>query len=161
MLRISGFPLNGQGGWSGYILTKKVRYVNPRLRAVAVLCDTLVLSFACVADAAYIYPMRTERLTVLLEPAEKIAIDTRAAEMSVSAGELVRRALDAYDPDADPAMLEALAGELTDSVARIDSKISKLDSVLDRADRLDGERDAYRAEMRRELAGQDMTWLLD
>jgi hypothetical protein len=60
--------------------------------------------------------MKTERMTILVTPEQKAAILARAERLGVSAGEMVRRAVESYDPaagsDEDQAVLDALADEL-------------------------------------------------
>jgi hypothetical protein len=61
--------------------------------------------------------MKTERMTVLVTPEQKAAILSRAQTLGVSAGEMLRRAVEAYDPAAsraseDETVLAALAAEL-------------------------------------------------
>jgi ABC-type transporter Mla subunit MlaD len=61
--------------------------------------------------------MKTERMTVLVTPEQKAAILARAQSLGLSAGEVVRRAVESYDPkagsiDEDEAVLNALASEL-------------------------------------------------
>jgi predicted trehalose synthase len=60
--------------------------------------------------------MKTERMTILVTPEQKAAILARAERLGVSAGEMVRRAVESYDPaagsDEDQAVFDALADEL-------------------------------------------------
>ena len=57
--------------------------------------------------------MKTERLVILLSPEEKQAITGKAKAMNLSAGEMVRRAVENFRPDGDEeALLGALADEL-------------------------------------------------
>lgn len=61
--------------------------------------------------------MKTERMTVLVTPEQKAAILARAASLGLSAGEMVRRAVESYEPSAasaaeDEVVLNALADEL-------------------------------------------------
>lgn len=60
--------------------------------------------------------MKTERMTILLTPKQKAAILARAQRLGLSAGEVMRRAVEAYQPSAsrgeDEAVLNALADEL-------------------------------------------------
>ena len=60
--------------------------------------------------------MKTERMTILVTPEQKAAILARAERLGLSAGEMVRRAVESYDPaagsDEDQAVLDALADEL-------------------------------------------------
>lgn len=57
--------------------------------------------------------MKTERMTVLVTPEQKTAILTRAQTLGLSAGEMVRRAVESYEPvKADEAALDALGQAL-------------------------------------------------
>ena len=57
--------------------------------------------------------MKTERLVILLSPEEKQAITGKAKALKLSAGEMVRRAVENYRPDADEeSLLCTLADEL-------------------------------------------------
>jgi hypothetical protein len=61
--------------------------------------------------------MKTERMTVLVTPEQKAAILARAQSLGLSAGEVVRRAVESYDPlargvEEDEAVLSMLADEL-------------------------------------------------
>jgi len=61
--------------------------------------------------------MKTERMTVLVTPEQKAAILARASSLGLSAGEMVRRAVESYQPSAanaaeDEVVLNALADEL-------------------------------------------------
>ncbi len=61
--------------------------------------------------------MKTERMTVLVTREQKAAILARANSLGVSAGEMVRRAVETYQPSTpgakeDEVVLNALADEL-------------------------------------------------
>lgn len=61
--------------------------------------------------------MKTARMTVLVTPEQKASIIARAESLGVSTGEMVRRAVELYEPSAgrageDEALLNALADEL-------------------------------------------------
>jgi negative regulator of replication initiation len=62
--------------------------------------------------------MKTERMTVLVTAEQKAAINAQAQSMGVSAGEMVRRAVETYassatgSPNDSEAVLNALADEL-------------------------------------------------
>ena len=61
--------------------------------------------------------MKTERMTVLVTPEQKAGILARAQRLGLSAGEMVRRAVESYNPatpkrSQDEALLDALAEEL-------------------------------------------------
>jgi hypothetical protein len=60
--------------------------------------------------------MKTERMTILVTPEQKASILARAQSLGLSAGEMVRRAVDNFHPSSqredDEAVLNALADEL-------------------------------------------------
>ena len=57
--------------------------------------------------------MKTERMTILVTPKEKAAILARAQGLGLSAGEMVRRAVESYKAaEEDEIVLNALADEL-------------------------------------------------
>ena len=56
--------------------------------------------------------MKTERMTILVTPAQKQAIATQAKKLNVSAGEVVRRAVEGYRHNDEEIVLNALADEL-------------------------------------------------
>jgi len=60
--------------------------------------------------------MKTERMTILLTPQQKHAINVKAQRLNLSAGEVVRRAVEQYRENEDEALLAALADELERSV---------------------------------------------
>lgn len=60
--------------------------------------------------------MKTERLTILVTPDQRRAIAAEAKRLNLSAGEMVRRALDSYRSGDDERILGALADELERSV---------------------------------------------
>jgi hypothetical protein len=60
--------------------------------------------------------MKTERMVILVTPEQKAAISTKAKALNLSAGEIVRRAVDTYRPNDDEPLLNALADELVRSV---------------------------------------------
>ena len=60
--------------------------------------------------------MKTERMTVLVTPAQKQAIAAKAKKLNVSAGEVVRRAVESYRHNDEEIVLNALADELDRAV---------------------------------------------
>ena len=60
--------------------------------------------------------MKTERMTILVTPAQKQAIATQAKQLNVSAGEVVRRAVEGYRHNDEENVLNALADELDRAV---------------------------------------------
>ena len=81
-------------------------------------------------------PSATERVVVLMTRAEKRAMETKAKRMGTSTGELVRRSVDAFEPEADNAELARLLDVLT-------SSHRKTLAALDKADRELAETRAY------------------
>lgn len=110
--------------------------------------------------------MKTDRLTLLIAPAEKAAITTRADELGLSVSELVRRATASYDPDEREARaeVEALLPELSAAIRRMDST---LDRMLVRAEEHERRMawlrsDEYRAEVAQGLRSDpkiDWNWI--
>jgi len=79
----------------------------------------------------------SERVVVLMSPAEKRALDAKAANAGhISAGELVRRAVEAYDERAaaEAAELREWLGVLArvhaETLRRLDDTEHKLDTTL-------------------------------
>jgi hypothetical protein len=69
----------------------------------------------------------TERVVVLMSPAEKAALDAKAARAGpISAGELIRRAVAAYDQQAQ-AEAEELRGLLSLLAATHEATLRQLD----------------------------------
>jgi hypothetical protein len=82
-----------------------------------------------------------ERVTTLMTPTEKAALERKAKRAGVSVGEFVRRSVDAFDPDAaaDLAQLAALAAELRRSneaaAAALDRALSSIAATRAQLDR--------------------------
>ena len=79
----------------------------------------------------------TERVVVLMSPAEKAALDAKASQAGrISAGELIRRAVDAYDADAQSeaeelrALISVLSATHADTLRQLDRAEQKLDATL-------------------------------
>jgi hypothetical protein len=70
----------------------------------------------------------TERVTTLMNPAEKAALEAKAKQAGVSVGEFVRRAVDCFDPEEAAALAELSA--LADQLKRSNRDAS---DALDRA----------------------------
>lgn len=60
--------------------------------------------------------MRSERVTFLVSPEDKAAMDAKAKAVGVTSSELIRLAVEAYDPSLDMSLLDAFADELERSV---------------------------------------------
>jgi hypothetical protein len=56
--------------------------------------------------------MKSERLTILVTADQKRAITAKAKRMNLSAGEVVRRAVESYHSGDEERVLDALADEL-------------------------------------------------
>ena len=81
------------------------------------------------------------RLVVMMTPAEKRAIESRARTLDLSTSELVRRAAQSYEevsPEQEK-MLEALAGELEEAVVSMRHDLKQASDAMDQ----------YRIEMAR------------
>ena len=101
----------------------------------------------------------TERVVVLFEPAEKRALQSRAAAASLSMGEFIKRAVidaDAAPTAAQQAELELLATELEAATRRMGER---LDATIKRvAATLDPARDArQRQRIEDEISGMDLS----
>lgn len=79
----------------------------------------------------------SERVVVLMSPHEKQELDAKAARAgSISAGELVRRAVAAYDADADAeaselrGLLKTFAGVHAQTLLKLEATERKLDDTL-------------------------------
>lgn len=70
----------------------------------------------------------TERVTTLMNPSEKAALEFKAKQAGVSVGEFVRRAVDCFDPDEAAALIELSA--LAEQLSRSNREAS---DALDRA----------------------------
>jgi hypothetical protein len=84
--------------------------------------------------------MRTERVTVLMKPEEKAAIEARAAARGVSSGEFIRLAVDNFDHVSaeEEAELAALVAEANAAIPKIrdalDRSIATLEATHKRVD---------------------------
>jgi phosphotransacetylase len=78
----------------------------------------------------------TERVVVLMTPAEKRTLERKAKRIGASAAELVRRSVESFDPDADETEIEHMLEILTQSH-------QKTLAALDRAEREVAETRAY------------------
>jgi predicted DNA-binding protein len=88
--------------------------------------------------------MKTERMTFLLTPEVKATITSLAGRMNIPTSELVRRAIDAYDPELDDAVLSALADELQSATKATDRTLDEAlasvkDTLAHLRERRDGE----------------------
>ncbi len=80
--------------------------------------------------------MQTARVTVLMTPDRKAALEQRAARMGVSSGEYVPLAVDNYDPNqADEAELAALVDELNMAIPAMKASLKRSADRLEDAHR--------------------------
>lgn len=110
--------------------------------------------------------MKTDRLTLLISPADKAAINARAELLGISVSELVRQAALGFDPEesAARAELEAMLPEFEGAVDRI---LGTLDRMLSKADAHEVEMarlrsPEYREQVRREVEADpriDWDWI--
>ena len=100
--------------------------------------------------------MKTDRLTLLIAPAEKAAIAERAAELGLSVSELVRRAVLSFSPE-DAETLRELEAALPEANAALDRMHDRFERMIARLDR-NAQHHAYlnsdehRAKIQEELA---------
>lgn len=69
--------------------------------------------------------MKTERMTFVMTPEDKAEITRRAAELHIPASELIRRAVDRYEPgdEVDEKMLLRVAEELEAAAKATEKKL--------------------------------------
>jgi hypothetical protein len=107
--------------------------------------------------------MKTDRLTLMVSPADKAAINARATSLGISVSELVRKAALDYDPEIGDKQdqLEALLGEIELALDRIDTNFEAMESDAE-AHRVEMQRltsNAYREQVRRDvLADPTINW---
>ena len=74
--------------------------------------------------------MRTARVTVLMEPDEKAALQARAARLGISSGELLRLAAERFDESEMEAELEALTSELEQALPKMKANFDAIEQSL-------------------------------
>ena len=85
--------------------------------------------------------LATERVTVLMTPVEKAALEAKAKGAGVSVGEFVRRSVDSFDPEeaAELVQLAALAAELqrsnNEASAALDRALASIEKTRTQLDR--------------------------
>jgi hypothetical protein len=86
--------------------------------------------------------MRSARVTVLMKPEEKAALEAKAAKRGVSSGEYLRLAVDNFGKvsDTEEAALSALAAEIRTAVPRMRASLERMSS---HAQELHEELDAF------------------
>lgn len=107
--------------------------------------------------------MKTDRLTLLISPADKAAIHARAETLGISVSELVRRAALDYDPELrdEKAQLEALLEEVELALGRIEDNLDAMieDANHHRREMEYRESDAYREKVKAQvLADPAIDW---
>ncbi len=77
--------------------------------------------------------MRSARVTVLMKPEEKAALDRKAASRGVSSGEYLRLAVDNFGAvsDQQQAELAALAAELKTALPKMKAALKRSCKVLE------------------------------
>lgn len=85
--------------------------------------------------------MKTDRLTLLINPADKAAINARAESLGISVSELVRRAALDYEPDE-----AAMQAEIEALLPEVDAALERIHATFDR---IEANGEAHRAEMER------------
>ena len=78
--------------------------------------------------------MQTARVTVLMTPDRKAALEQRAAKMGVSSGEYIRLAVDNFDPsELDSEELAALVEEVNLVIPSIQASLDRSSQRLEQA----------------------------
>lgn len=104
--------------------------------------------------------MKTERINLLVTPEEKSLIDERARHAGLTTSELVRRAVGAYDAEAEAEMdeLRALADELAQAVDRTEAKLTATLAKIEQLREALADRETLRAAARAELEASGAVW---
>jgi len=86
--------------------------------------------------------MRSARVTVLMKPEEKAALEASAAKRGVSSGEYLRLAVDNFGKvsDTEEAALAALAAEIKTAVPKMRASLGRMSA---QAQELHDELDAF------------------
>jgi hypothetical protein len=76
--------------------------------------------------------MRSARVTVLMRPEEKAALEAKAAKRGVSSGEYLRLAVDNFDgvSDDEEAALAALVEEVNKAVPKMRASLDHMSKTL-------------------------------
>ncbi len=90
---------------------------------------------------------KSERMTILVESDMKSRVNQLAAQLDISAGELLRRAFESYDPNPDDDQdLAIIAKELEGfkdrTTAKLDTALSKMASIQANFNAIDAARSA-------------------
>ena len=99
--------------------------------------------------------MKTDRLTLMVSPADKAAINARATSLGISVSELVRQAALGFDPGEAEAKaeLEVLMPEFEGAVDRI---LASLDRMLTKGETHEAEMARLRSPEYREQVQRDV-----
>jgi hypothetical protein len=99
--------------------------------------------------------MKTDRLTLLIKPADKAAINARAEALGISVSELIRRAALDYEPDEDAlkAQIEAILPEVETAIGRMHATFDRIqaNSAAHREEMARLQSPEYREQVQREL----------
>ena len=79
--------------------------------------------------------MRTARVTVLMTPEKKAAVEASAASLGVSAGEYIRLAVDNYDHSDEEEELKALVEQLGATLPQMNASLDRSIAALNEAHR--------------------------
>lgn len=77
--------------------------------------------------------MQTARVTVLMEPDRKAALEAQARQLGVSSGEYIRLAVDNYTAAGETEDLEHVLEEFHRQMPEMLAAFDKIDAALDRA----------------------------
>jgi hypothetical protein len=81
--------------------------------------------------------MKTDRLTLMVSPADKAAINARASTLGISVSELIRKAALDYDPEEAAAReeVEALLPDFSATIEQIHQSFERMIARLDESER--------------------------
>lgn len=99
--------------------------------------------------------MKTDRLTLLISPADKAAINARAEMLGISVSELVRRAAIDYEPE-EAAIRAEIEAILPEAAAAIERMAATFDRMLAKADAHQREMEWMRSPEGREQIRRDL-----
>ena len=105
--------------------------------------------------------MRSERINLLVTKGEKTLIDRRARKAGLSASELIRRAVIAYETDADRDELQTLTDELGAAAQRMESRLDTAIAKLEETTKAIADKQALRSAARADLEASGDVWPFD
>jgi hypothetical protein len=103
--------------------------------------------------------LKTERMTLLISPADKAAITARADGLGMSVSELVRKAALGYDPEEEA--IEAMLPEVEAAIERMHASFDRMEanSVEHRKEMERLRSSEYREQVQREVwADPNIDW---